>query len=210
VRSLLLRASTALLATVICACGGSNGGSSLTGPTTPGGTRLSGTLSDPVDMMPSPQVPSPPDFTGATLEVANETLDITVTFAPSTLAPETGFRVYLDTDEDVTTGSRVFSNEGSSAIGADYWVTGLNPHDPSRGALTGFISGSPTFLGMLNIATGANVRRLSIPLSQLGGDDGRLRFKFECYQVVASSGSSQTIVQFDVMPDFGLPAGVVR
>jgi hypothetical protein len=84
-----------------------------------------------------------------------------------------------------------------------------------RAALLRFTGGDMSFVAPLNVVTGANVRRLSIPLSQLGGDHGRLRFKLACYQVTASSSSSagatQTITQdLDTMPNVGLPAGVVR
>ena len=45
---------------------------------------------------------------------------------------------------------------------------------------------------------------------KLGGDDGWLLFKVDCYQVIASSGTTQTIAQGDLIPNFGLPAGLVR
>lgn len=204
---LLLVSSTALLVAVVSACGGSSGG-----PTTPVATGLSGTLSDPAgDAMASAQVPTPPDFTGATLEVANQALNITVTFAPASLASETGFRVYLDTDEDVATGQISFG-ETSNAIGADYMVTGLTPHDPARMAVLRLTGGSgSSFTTILNVEMGTNQRRVPVPLSQLGGDDGRLRFKLECFQVVTISPTVQVLLQgLDLMPNFGLPAGVVR
>ncbi len=202
----------ALLAAVMFGCADSDNGTSATGPSPPGSPRLSGTLSDPAsDVVATAQVPNPPDVIAVTIDVANQTLSLTVTFVPGTLAPQTGFRVHLDTDENAATGSPTFTGEGNNTIGADYAVTGFNPHDPSRAALQRNITGgAPSFLGTLDVVMEANVRRLSIPLAQLGGDDGRLQFKLDCYQVIASSGTTQTIAQGDLIPNFGLPAGLVR
>ena len=202
----------ALLAAVMCGCADSRNATSTTGPSPSGSSSFSGTLSDPAgDVVATATVPNPPDLVTATIDVVNQTLTVNVTFAPGTLAPQTGFRVYLDTDENAATGNPIFAGEGNNAIGADFGVTGLNPHDPSRAALQRNLTGAgPSFLGTLDVVMEANVRRLSIPLAQLGGDDGRLQFKVDCYQVIASSGTTQTIAQGDVIPNFGLPAGIVR
>lgn len=199
----------ALLAAAISGCADSNNGASTIGPSPP---RLSGMLTDPAgDVVATAQVPNPPDVIAATIDVANQTLSLIVTFAPGTLAPQTGFRVHLDTDENAATGTPTFTGEGNNTIGADYAVAGFNPHDPSRAALQRNITGgAPSFLGTLDVVMEANLRRLSIPLAQLGGDDGRLQFKVDCYQVIASSGTTQTIAQGDLIPNFGLPAGLVR
>ena len=202
----------ALLGAVMFGCGDSSNGTSITGPSPSGSSPLSGMLTDPAgDVVATAQVPNPPDVIAATIDVANQTLTVRVTFALGTLAPQTGFRVYLDTDENAATGSPIFTGEGNNTIGADYGVAGLNPHDPSRAALQRNITGgAPSFLGLLDVVTEANGRRLSIPLAQLGGDDGWLLFKVDCYQVIASSGTTQTIAQGDLIPNFGLPAGLVR
>ena len=202
----------ALLAAVMSGCSDSSNGTSTTGPSAPGSSPLSGTLTDPAgDVVATASVPNPPDLIAATIDVASQTLNLIVTFAPGTLAPQTGFRLHLDTDENAATGSQIFIGEGNNAIGADYAVTGFNPHDPSRAALQrNLTGGSPSFLGTLDVVMETNVRRVSIPLAQLGNDDGRLQFKVECYQVIASSGTTQTIAQGDLIPNFGLPAGLVR
>jgi hypothetical protein len=62
---------------------------------------------------------------------------------------------------------------------------------------------------------GPDQRRFVVPLTRLGNDDGRLRFKLDCDQIVASSAEGQKFTStmlshLDQMPDLGALAGVVR
>ena len=140
------------------------------------------------DSTKSSQLPKPPDFVSATIAVTSETLTLTVSFAPGTLSEQTGFRVYLDTDEDAQTGTATFSGE-RNPIGADYVIRGVSPHQPKLAALTREAPpGQSTFLGPIDVTSPApDQRRIVLPLSRLGNDDGRLLFKLECYAVVATS-----------------------
>ena len=160
-------------------------------------------------------MPVPPDFVGATIEVRGGTLTLTISFAPGTLSPQTAFTVYLDTDESATTGQATFKND-KQPIGADYVIRSLQPHDPARAALTdetAFLQSR--FSGVVSVTSPApNTPRIELPLSRLGNDDGRMKFKLECSQVVSltetSQGSTQTIVHADLMPNTGGKAGVVK
>jgi hypothetical protein len=171
--------------------------------------RFSGKLTDRAgDSTKSTQLPKPPDFVAATIEVSSDTLTLTVSFAPGTLSEQTGMRVYLDTDEDVKTGAVTFPRE-RNPIGADYAIRGVSPHVPTKAALTRETAPSQsTFLGPIDVTSPApDKRRIVLPLARLGNDDGRLLFKLECYAVVATSAdlpgqTRETNLQYlDFMPN---------
>jgi hypothetical protein len=177
---------------------------------------LSGTLTDPQgDVTPSAQVRVPPDFVAATIDVRDGHLTLTISFAPGTLSPQTAITVYLDTDENASTGQSTFKGD-RQPIGADYVIRSLQPHDPARAALsdeTAFLQSR--FSGLVAVTSPApDTRRIELPLSRLGNDDGRMKFKLECSQVVSlaetSQGSTQTTVLADVMPNMGGKPGVVK
>jgi hypothetical protein len=163
---------------------------------------FSGQVTDPRgDSTAGNRLANPPDLTAAEIVVAGGTLTLTVTFA---------------TDEDGKTGVPVFYRE-REPIGADYVIRGLQPRDPSHAALTHDTSATQqTFLGILDVTSPSpNERRYVIPLSRLGGDDGRLKFKMECDFAVAESqdgsSSAQTMLMgLDQMPDRDKRPGLVR
>src|SRR6478609_5751825 len=133
---------------------------------------LSGTLTDPAgDVTPSAQMPVPPDFVGATIEVRDRTLTLTISFAHGTLSPQTAITVYLDTDENASTGQATFKGD-KQPIGADYVIRSLQPHDPTRAALsdeTAFLQSR--FGGLVAVTSPApDTRRIELPLSRLGND----------------------------------------
>jgi hypothetical protein len=177
---------------------------------------MSGMLTDPRgDVTPSTQLPTPPDLVAATIEVSHGVFTLTISFARGTLSPQTSVTVYLDTDENPSTGEKTFKTD-SAPIGADYVIRGLQPHDPAKASLTHQTgSNQQDFNGIVDVTTPApDTRRIELPLSRLGNDDGRLRFKVMCAQVVSftptNQGSTQTIVYADTMPDVGGKAGVVK
>jgi hypothetical protein len=178
---------------------------------------FSGQVTDPRgDSTAGNRLANPPDLTAAEIVVAGGTLTLTVTFAPGTLSSRTQLTVYFDTDEDGKTGVPVFYRE-REPIGADYVIRGLQPRDPSHAALTHDTSATQqTFLGIIDVTSPSpNERRYVIPLSRLGGDDGRLKFKMECDFAVAESqdgsSSAQTMLMgLDQMPDRDKRPGLVR
>ena len=168
------------------------------------------------DARASAQVPNPPDFVSADAAVVDGSLVLTVSFAPGTLSDQTNITVYLDTDEDATTGTIAFLGD-TQPIGADYVIRGLTPHNPTRAALTHETAPKQSvFAGVMDVALpGPDQRRFVVPLTRLGNDDGRLRFKLDCDQIVASSAEGQKFTStmlshLDQMPDLGALAGVVR
>jgi hypothetical protein len=178
---------------------------------------LSATVRDPVgDSMPQSRAgASMPDLQTGTLDVAGGNLSITISFVPGTLSPETGLIVYLDTDEDARTG--VVALRESSPIGADYVIRGLSPHDSSKASITQETApNQSSFGGTIDVTSPVqNQRRIVVPLTRLGNDDGRLKYKVECYQVVAESRVGQTVTgtiisHIDAMPDNGARPGTVR
>ena len=180
--------------------------------------NLSGAVTDRVrDVRASPQVPRPPDFKAARIEVSDGDLIVTVSFDKGTLSPQTSVTVYLDTDEEAATGTPVFFGE-RRPIGADYAIRGFQPHDPSKAALTRETGGRGRFvlIGSIDVTfPAADQRRYVVPLSQLGNDDGRLWFKLECDQIVGFSQAGNTSTQsyvthIDQMPDAGARPGVVK
>lgn len=178
--------------------------------------RLAGKLMDPKgDVSPSAQLPVPPDLVAATIEVDRGVFALTISFARGTLSPQTSVTVYLDTDENPSTGEKTFKTD-KAPIGADYVIRGLQPHDPARASLTHQTgSNQQDFNGLVDVTTPApDTRRIELPLSRLGNDDGRLRFKVMCAQVVnftqTGQGSTQTIVYADTMPNPDRKPGVVK
>jgi len=178
--------------------------------------RLSGKLTDAKgDVSPSAQLPVPPDLIEATIKVDRGVFTLTISFARGTLSPQTSVTVYLDTDEDPSTGEIAFRTD-SVPIGADYVLRGLQPHDPARAALTHqTASNQQDFNGIVGVTTPApDTRQIELPLSRLGNDDGRLKFKVMCAQVVnftqTDQRSTQTIVYADTMPNLGGKPGVVK
>jgi hypothetical protein len=177
---------------------------------------LSGKLTDPRgDVTPSAQLPRPPDFVSAAIEVSQGTLTLTISFARGTLSPQTSVTVYLDTDENASTGEETFKRDTAS-IGADYAIRDLQPHDPTKASLTHQTGpNQQVFSGTVGVTSPApDTRRIELPLSRLGNDDGRMKFKLQCAQVVnvtqTNQGSTQTIVYADLMPDIGRKPGVVK
>jgi hypothetical protein len=168
------------------------------------------------DSKPSVLLATPPDLVGATFEVKDGNLMITVAFAPGTATDRTGVTIHLDTDEDVKTGAPPWKDD-SKPIGADYVIRGVQPHLATRAALTHERGpGDSLFSGPLDVTLPTtDQRQIVVPLARLGNDDGRMKFRIECYQVIdaAQSGgaSTQTILPaLDVLPDLGKSAGAVR
>ncbi len=168
------------------------------------------------DARASARVPTPPDFIRATAIVSDGAFTLTVSFAPGTLSDRTAIRVYLDTDEDAATGTVAFFRN-SRPIGAEYVIRPVQPINPARAALTHEVAPSRSvFSGALDVTSPApDQRRFVVPLARLGNDDGRLRFKLECDQVVEQSqegpkSTATLVTHLDEMPDAGAPAGAVR
>jgi hypothetical protein len=208
-----------LLAT---ACSGSGN------PTTPSTSTpqiLKGTVTDPAgDALSVPaETLISPDLVSATIEVTGGNLTLTVSFDSGTYSQaDTLTNVFLDTDENVSTGSpgvpAVGGTKDADLIGWDYAIEIPSPRGSSQASVRLSVGPSqPTQFGAVTgTATisypAADQLRLTIPLSAIGNDDGRLKFKVLCWQYLLNPtpGRGVTTTVLDYMPNLGDPPGVVR
>jgi hypothetical protein len=178
---------------------------------------LQGTLSDPTgDVRPSATMPVPPDLVSARVDVRDGTLTLTVAFAKGTLSDRTSLNVYFDIDEDARTGW-VRDPQAPEAAGIDYEISPLSPHDPARGALRIRSGGrNSRMAGLVEWTSPApDQKRVALPLSRLGNDDGRLTFALECNHILEESSSGTASLKMiashvDLIPNHGLRPGRVR
>jgi hypothetical protein len=143
----------------------------------------------------------------ATADIASGSLTIVLQFAPGTLDRQTTrVSVLLDTDQDGSTGIRQ-----TDGIGADYSMdlaaatsqAGVAKANPVNCAarLACF-----EIVGSVPVTVVTDGMQVTVPLSLLGNDDGRLNFQMNSYVLVAPS----TTVLFDFMPDSNVPPGRVQ
>jgi hypothetical protein len=168
-------------------------------PAAPMPPVLRGELTDAVgDASKSASVPVHPDLASATLEVVGGILTITVTYAGGTWSQTRSvWFVVLDMDENSSTGFGDVPASASSpsveTFGWEYQITAVDPAETSTGTVPVTVPGP-------------NAVRVSIPLSMLGNDDGRLRFRVLAGQWDGPLSAALT----DVMPEAGQQAGSVR
>jgi hypothetical protein len=183
-------------------------------PAAPMPPVLRGELTDAVgDASKSASVPVHPDLASATLEVVGGILTITVTYAGGTWSQTRSvWFVVLDMDENSSTGFGDVPASASSpsveTFGWEYQITAVDPAETSTGGITRAL-GRTSFdrVGTVPVTfPGPNAVRVSIPLSMLGNDDGRLRFRVLAGQWDGPLSAALT----DVMPEAGQQAGSVR
>lgn len=195
----------------LASCRSSDGETPLS-PTPP--PVLHGSLTDAVGDASAPSsVPLHPDLASATLEVAGGILTITVTYATGTWSTTRSvWFVVLDLDENPATGFADVPVSASQPIvetfGWEYQITAVDPAETSTGGLTRAL-GPASFsrVGTVPVTfPRPDAVEVAIPLSMLGNDDGRLRFRV----MAAQWSSSHSAALTDVMPEAGQPAGTVR
>lgn len=191
------------------ACGGSKPPSS---PSSVSST-LKGTASDlPGDRQSVLGVSIPPDLIAATIDVSGGSATILVTFAPGTLEPTfTLFTVLLDTDENPATGNSG-TGADSTTFGWDYSIAGVSPQGSTTAQISRALGpgqqGQVTGVGTATVTfPAADQARVTVPLSVLGGDDGKMSFKVVCQQWIAGPNNTGVL---DWMPDVGQAAALVR
>jgi hypothetical protein len=201
----------AIAATVVSsfACGGSKSPSS----PSPAPATLKGTAIDAAgDRETVLGVSIPPDLIGATIDVSGGSATILVTFAPGSLEPTfTLFSILLDTDENPATGNAGLGADGTT-FGWDYSITGVNPQASTIAQISRALGpgqqGQVTGVGTATVTfPAADQARVTVPLSTLGNDDGRMNFKVNVRQWIAGTNSTGVI---DWMPDVGQAAASVR
>jgi hypothetical protein len=194
----------------VVACGGSGTSPSATPPI----TTLTGTVTDPAgDAVPRPGIAVSPDLVAAVIEVSAGNLTLTVTLAPGTLAQtQTLISTVLDTDENPATGSPGIDSgfTDSSLIGTDYVINAVAPRGSGQAVILKAVGNAYQFTTVGTAAVSfpaADQLRVTVPLSMLGNDDGRLKFKVTSAQYLTDTSTTGIT---DYMPNAGVAAGVVR
>jgi len=159
-------------------------------------------VSDPVgDTAVDGRVAVPPDLVRAIVDVSAGNVTFVIQFAAGTLDHlSTRVVVLLDVDRNASTGI----SEGNG-LGADF---GLDLFAATgQGVITkadpvGCAAGQSCFtpVGSVSIVVGADSLQVSVPLTMLGGTDGRMCFQINSY-VLFGVGSA---VIFDFMPNSGV------
>lgn len=191
----------------LAACGGSGTPSSPSSPST-----LVGTVTDPVgDTVSTSLGGVSPDLVSGTIDISGGNLALTISFAPGTLSPtHTLFNANLDTDENAATG---FPSQ-PGALGVDYFIRGVVPRNSTR-ATVSHVAGNGSCLAVPCTVVGtssvtfptADQVRVTIPLTSLGNDDGRMKFEVIVLQHLTDDTTTETL---DRMPDRDRAPGVVR
>src|SRR5262249_50216777 len=134
-------------------------------------------------------------------------LVLVIQFAPGTLNRQTTrTTVLLDTDQVVSTG--IAQN---NSLGADYDLdlsaalsqATVNKANPAACAA---MQGGFDAIGSLPVTLGTDSMQVTVPLSMLGGDDGRMSFLASTYVLVAPL----TPVVFDFAPNLNLPPARIQ
>jgi hypothetical protein len=180
---------------------------STTAPSTTS-TTLHGEVVDPIgDALSDSRVPVSPDLVRATADVSAGNITFVIQLASGTLNRQTTrVSVGLDTDQDGSTGIGQ-----SSGFGADYGIdlaasTGqvaILKADPVGCAahLSCFSA-----VGSVPLSFVLDGMQVTVSLSLLGNDDGRMSFRLNSNVLV----TPLTSVVFDFMPDNNLPPGRVQ
>jgi hypothetical protein len=175
--------------------------SSPTGPSASAGASLSlqAQVSDPAgDALPNQL--NAPDLVRAAADVRSGSVTFEIALASGTFDSQaTRLYIALDTDQDPSTGNSAWG------IGAEFdvWMYARDRLAEIRRRLP---NNAPAVgVGMIPVGMGADGMRVTMPLSLLGGDEGRLDFQIHSSGDPRVAGQSAAILDF--MPNLGLPAG---
>ncbi len=178
-------------------------------------TPLEGFASDPTD-----DAADPADLVSAHILVDGGNMQVDVIF--NSVDPATSNATFmLDTDQDLGTGHPGIDggcSRDTAFLGTDYFIAiGANDFTPAQivrynvdrtnATTTAATCNDRTVVGTATISPLTNGYRVTVPLSLLGNDDGRMNFKVESsLQLVPGPGFTGIL---DVMPDEGSPAAFV-
>src|SRR5207253_3149954 len=154
-----------------------------------------------------------PDLVSATVSTDGGTLTVEVRFAPGTFNPATSLAQFnLDIDQNPATGSPgVDSAQNERALMGVEFIVNIGANLGAQAEVRKFTGQSNSFnlVGTVPSVVLANGYRVSIPLTLLDNDDGRLNFKVTASALINPSGPGFTGV-LDYIPNLGLPPGGVR
>jgi hypothetical protein len=140
--------------------------------------------------------------------VRNGNLTATISFAPGTLSHSDTFAcLMLDLDENAATGTE--SASGDVRLGYDYSICAVVPRGSTTAQVSRLGSGAAQSVGSAAVTfPSAAKASFTVPLTLLGGNNGRAAFKVSSMQWVdAPIVNTGTL---DWMPDLGQPAGTLR
>jgi hypothetical protein len=182
--------AASMLGMSAAACG--DDPSSPNGPDGPSLVQLTDLLGDA-----SPQH----DLVSGTAEVLNDRIAFTVRFAEATFNPlNSQLFIYIDTDSSRTTGAPI-----DNVMGMDYFANASLDASATQATVFRCPTSSaacPNVAGSAPATFLADGIRVTVPLSVLGNDDGKLRFRVYARMLVQ-------IGEPDFMPDLTLaPARV--
>lgn len=215
-RTFPLRAFTLTIGVLtLASCGSTN-----STPTSPSGsTQPAASVTDPVGdtvvlpvlrsgVLLTPFVAVPPDLVAATVTASAGSVTATVSFAPGTLSRTDTFAcVLLDVDENAATGGP--SAGGDVRLGYDYSVCAVVPRGSATAQVSRIEAAAAVGIGSAPVTFVSNDQfRVTVPLSLLGNDDGRVAFKVSSMQWVDEPILNTGAI--DWMPDLGRAAGLVR
>jgi hypothetical protein len=169
---------------------------------------LHGEVSDPTgDALSDFRVFVSPDLVHATADVVAGNLTFVIQLAPGTLDRQTTrVSVLLDTDQNASTGVLE-----ASGVGADYGIdlaAGRSQATVTKADAVGCAAHLSCFnaIGSAPITFVTDGMQVTVSLSLLGNDDGKMSFQMNSYVLATPS----TSVVLDVMPDSNLPAGRIQ
>jgi hypothetical protein len=169
---------------------------------------LHGEVSDPTgDALSDFRVFVSPDLVHGTADVVAGNLTFVIQLAPGTLDRQTTrVSVLLDTDQNASTGV-----PEASGFGADYGIdlaAGTSQATVTKADAVGCAAHLSCFnaIGSAPITFVTDGMQVTVSLSLLGNDDGKMSFQMNSYVLATPS----TSVVLDVMPDSNLPAGRIQ
>ena len=205
-------AAPALLAVAlvffVVGCSGSSAAPSTNSAT------LHGEANDAVGDVIAGSVATPPDLVHAVADVAAGNITFVIQFAPGTFDRQTTrTSILLDTDQDGSTGIRQVS-----ALGADYSVELVAPTAEATIMKADAVACAASFscfnaVGSAAITLVQEGMQVTVPLSLVGNDDGRMSFQMFARVLVKLSPSavaSLTAITFDAMPNETAPPARVQ
>lgn len=174
---------------------------------------LLGSVSDPSGDATVSTISPSPDLVSASIEVDGGNATLRVRFAEgtfSTTRTRAGF--HLDIDQNPATGSPGVDagTNDDGIIGEDFLVNiGSAALDGQADIVQFFTGGGFTRKRFGTVTVVTNGLDVTIPLAELGGDEGRMNFKVTVQSLLDLEGTGFTGI-VDYMADVGLPPTTVE
>lgn len=145
----------------------------------------------------------PPDLSSGSIEITQGNLMvISVRCNAGTFdALTTSLQFNLDVDQDPGTG------DPFQGLGVDYVIDMGSSFYAGQARVTHFVGGTYQTVGTVPISVISTGIDVGVPLSLLGSDDGRMKFRVSAAYYLGRNGFSTPL---DYMPDQGTSAAVVQ